>query len=65
VDEAELRQWVRDAVQSLGGLRASGRLWGIAHQDIAHFLTGNRPPSKKLLRILGFRKEISVTYVSE
>ena len=47
---------IRREVAKLGGIRASGRKWGLSPPYIGDVVRGRRPPSARLLAKVGWER---------
>lgn len=56
MSEDKVRSIVREHVAKSGGVRALSREWGVSASLISDTATGVRPPSPKILGILGITK---------
>ena len=59
-----LREHLRWSAKRAGSVRALGRLWGFSHSFLYEVLNGERPPSPRLLCMMGFKKETTYVKVS-
>ena len=57
LDLAYMRGWLEDQVKAAGGQRALARRLGVKVWEIGNAMTGARPVSDRLARLLGFDRE--------
>ena len=56
MSEDKVRSIVREHIAKAGGVRSLSRDWGVSAGLISDTALGNRPPSPKILGILGITK---------
>jgi hypothetical protein len=60
-----VRKMVRAKIKRAGGQKHWARLTGIERTNVSSVLSGQRPPSKGLLKALGLRKVIAFEKIKE
>lgn len=65
VHAPDLMRLVRAAIAEAGGVRPLARKWGVSPAHVCDMKRGFRRPGPRVLRHLGLKKVVSVTYIAK